>query len=125
MVVLAGKLDRLDLMSREMDEVRHWLAQKGAHGDLVLPAGLDGRPSLGCRILEWKGNRVSLICFELEERQIAHLLVIDRAALANAPEESPVFRQVGHLATAGWSSGDKTYLVATHAGNQLDLLKLL
>src|SRR5690606_14812480 len=41
----ANKLDRLDLMSRDVAEVRRWLAQKEAHADLILPAGLEGRPS--------------------------------------------------------------------------------
>ena len=121
----AHKLDRLDLMSRDIAEVRRWLAQKESHGDLVLPAGLDGRPSLGCRLLEFNGKKVSLICFEMENRQIAHLLVIDRAAFKDAPSESPVFNQVGEIATVSWSRGDKTYVVASKGGNQLDLMKLL
>ena len=119
------KLDRLDLMSSEVTEVRRWLAEKQSHGDLVLPTGLDGRPSLGCRLLDWKGRKVSLICFELENRQVAHLLVIDRAALNDAPTESPVFNQVGDVATVSWSRGDKTYLVASRGGSQFELMKLL
>ena len=119
------KLDRLDLMSRDVPEVRRWLAQKESHGDLVLPAGLDGRPSLGCRLLDWKGHKVSLVCFELENKQVAHLLVVDSAAFKDAPTESPVFNQVGGVATASWSRGGKTYVVASKGGNQLDLMKLL
>ncbi len=119
------KLDRLDLMSRDVAEVRRWLAQKESHGDLVLPAGLDGRPSLGCRLLDWKGHKVSLVCFELENRQEAHLLVIDSAAFQDAPPESPAFNQVDEVATVSWSRGGKTYVVAMKGGNQLDLIKLL
>ncbi len=119
------KLDRLDLMSRDVAEVRRWLAQKESHGDLVIPAGLDGRPSLGCRLLKWKGKKVSLVCFEMENRQVAHLLVIDRTAFKDVPTESPVFNQVGEVATVSWSRGGKTYVVASKGGNQLDLMKLL
>lgn len=119
------KLDRLDLMSSDVAEVRRWLAQRQSHGDLVLPAGLDGRPSLGCRLLDWKGKKVSLICFELENRQVAHLLVIDRAALNDAPTESPVFNQVGDVATVSWSRGGKSYVVASKGGSQFELMKLL
>ncbi len=123
--VAEGVADRRDLMSRDMAEVRHWLVQKDAHGDLVLPAGLDGRPSLGCRLLDWNGGRISLICFELENHQIAHLLVVDRNAFKDAPEESPEFTQLGEVATVSWSRGDKTYLVASKGGNPLDRMKLL
>ncbi len=121
----AHKLDRLDLMSRDVPEVRRWLAQKESHGDLVIPTGLDGRPSLGCRLLDWKGHKVSLVCFDMENKQVAHLLVVDSAAFKDAPTESPVFNQVGDVATASWSRGGKTYVVASKGGNQLDLMKLL
>lgn len=119
------KLDRLDLMSRDLPEVRRWLAQKESHGNLVIPAGLDGLPSLGCRLLDWKGHKVSLVCFELENKQVAHLLVVDSAAFKDAPAESPVFNQVGDVMTASWSRGGKTYVVASKGGNQVDLMKLL
>lgn len=126
MAEFAGnKLDRLDLMSRDVAEVRRWLAQKESHGDLVLPAGLDGRPSLGCRLLDWNGHKVSLICFELENKQVAHLLVVDSANFKNAPTESPVFKQVGNVATASWSRGGKTYVMASKEASQTDLMKLL
>ena len=123
--ITATKIDRLDLMSRDVAEVRRWLAQTNAHGDFVLPAGLDGKPSLGCRLLEWKGQKVSLICFELANKQVAHLLVIDRKTFSDAPADSPQFAQLGELATVSWSRGDKTYLVARKGGNEQDLLKLL
>jgi hypothetical protein len=126
MAEFAGtKLDRLDLMSRDMAAVRRWLAQKESHGDLVLPAGLEGRPSLGCRLLDWKAHKVSLICFEMGNRQVAHLLVIDSDAFKDAPAESPMFNQIGEVATVSWSHGGKTYMLASKGGNQLDLMKLL
>jgi hypothetical protein len=119
-----NKLDRLDFRSRDVTEVRRWLTQKESHGDFVLTTGLDGRPSVGCRVLDWKGHKVSLICFEMANRQVAHLLVIDRAALKDAPSESPVFNQLDGVATVSWSRGDKTYMVADAGGNQIDLMKL-
>ncbi len=126
MTEFAGnKLDRPDLMSRDVTEVRRWLAQKESHGDLVLPVGLNGRPSLGCRLLDWKGHKVSLVCFELENKQVAHLLVVDSSAFRDAPTESPVFNQVGNVATASWSRGGKTYIVASQEASQTELMKLL
>jgi hypothetical protein len=122
---IGHKLDRLDLMSGDVTEVRRWLAQKELDSDLVLPTGLDGRPSLGCRLLEFQGRKVVLICFELENRQIVHLLVIDRAAFKDAPSKSPVFKQVGEIATVSWSRGDKTYVVASKGGTRHNLMKLL
>lgn len=122
---VGNKLDRLDLASRDIKEVRRWLAQKGSHSDLVLPAGLDGRPSLGCRVLDWQGHKVLLICFETENRQVAHLLVVDRGLFKDAPSESPAFDQTSDIATASWSRGEKTYIVVSKGSSQLDLMKLL
>ena len=119
------KLDRLDLTSADIKEIRQWLRQRDAHGDLVLPAGLNGRPGIGCRLLDWHGKKVSLICFELQNHKIAHLLVVDRDAFRHAPTESPQVAPAGDLATVSWSRGNKTYLIASEQGTEQDLLKLL
>ena len=120
----ATKLHRLDFKSRDVAEVRRWLTKKDSHADLVLPAGLDGRPSLGCRVLDWGGHKVTLVCFELANRQVAHLLVVDSSTFTDAPAETPVFGQAGAVATASWSRGGKTYVVASKGASQLDLMKL-
>jgi len=123
--LVAKRIDRLDLVSRDLEEVRRWLTQKDSHGDLVLPAGLNDQPSLGCRLLDWNGHQVSLICFELKNRQMAHLLVINSDAFPDAPPESPSFNQIGEVATVGWSHEGKTYVIASKGGNQLDMTQLL
>ncbi len=119
------RLDRLDFMARDVSAVRRWLAERGAHGDLVVPAGLNGRPSLGCRLLEWNGQQVTLICFELEGRKTAHLLVVDSSAFPQPPAAAPEFRQVGDVATVSWTQGGKTYVLASKGTAPTDLMKLL
>jgi len=123
--MVGTKIERLDLMSHDVAEVRRWLAQTNAHGDFVVPAGLTGKSSLGCRLLEWKGEKVSLICFELGNRQIAHLLVIDRKAFDKAPADSPQFAQLGDVGTVSWTRGDRTYLVVSQGATEQDLKRLL
>lgn len=123
--LLDRRLERLDFVSRDVAAVRGWLAERGAHGDLVLPAGLDGRPSLGCRLLEWRGRQVSLICFELEDRKVAHLLVMDASAFQNAPAASPVLAQADGVATVSWSHGGKTYVLASKDASPVELIQLL
>ena len=120
-----NKLNRLDLESPDVAKVRRWLVEKDSHGDLVLPAGLAGRPSLGCRVLDWQGHKVTLVCFELENRQVAHLLVVDRNSFQDAPSESPLFNQLGKIATLSWSRGSKAYVVVSKGGRESELMKLL
>lgn len=120
-----NKLSRLDLKSRDVREIRQWLTQKNAHGNLLLPASLEGRPGVGCRVLNWGGKTVSLVCFELENHRIAHLLVIDREVFKDAPAESPQFAQVVNVATVTWSRDDKIYLLACKKISQQELLRLM
>lgn len=118
------KLRRLEFKSADVAAVRRWLAQNDSHADLILPAGLEGRPSLGCRVLDWRGHKVTLVCFELENRQVVHLLAVDRHLFPDAPGDSPVFQQVAGVATSSWSQGEKTYIVACKGGSEADLMKL-
>jgi hypothetical protein len=120
-----GRIERLDLMSRDVDELQAWLGQQNAPSDFMLPAGLAGRPALGCRVKEWNGQKVSLLCFELENREVAHLLVIVREALKDAPLDAPQFVRSGQVATVAWSRGDKIYLLASSHASESDLLQLL
>lgn len=120
-----NKLMRLDHKSHDVQEIRAWLTQKNAHGDLLLPAGLGGMPGIGCRVLDWNGTTISLVCFELANRQKAHLLVIDRKAFEDAPDESPQFAQVGNVAIVTWSRADKTYVLACKGGTEPELRRLL
>lgn len=118
------KLRRLEFKSSDVAAVRAWLAQNDSHADLILPAGLEGRPSLGCRVLDWQDRKITLVCFQLNHRQVAHLLVVDRSLFPDAPGESPAFQQVADVATTSWSRGDKTYVVVCKGGNEADLMKL-
>jgi hypothetical protein len=53
-----------------------------------------------------------------------YLFVIDAAALADPPGTVPVFHEVVERATAGWTEGDKVYVLASDAG-MADLRALL
>jgi hypothetical protein len=116
---LSVKLDGLDFHSAEVNEIQKWLAQRGTHEDFVLPETLAALETMGCRVLDWRGNKVALICFKTPESEEYHLLVVDRKALGNIPVTSaPTFATSGAWTTATWSQGDKVYLLATHGGQE-------
>ncbi|HXT40120.1 MAG TPA: hypothetical protein VN887_08860 [Candidatus Angelobacter sp.] len=120
-----AKLDHLDLMSNDVDEVRRWLRDRSAPDDFVTPASLNGRPRIGCRVFEWKGQHVSLVCFRIEGGREAHLFVVDRATLRGAPNGTmPEFAMMDGIATASWSKDRRTYVLATDAGEE-ELKRLL
>jgi hypothetical protein len=103
---------RLERMSQDPQTLRNWLAQRGAPSNFVLPPGLKGVPSFGCESFDLGGTKVSLICFELGNNQVAHLFVVDKSALKDASQESqPEFREDHGIAFATWTSGDKSYVL--------------
>ncbi len=121
----AAKLDHLDLSSRDLAEVRQWLQNRSAPSDFTLPTSLNGSPSLGCRMFEWKGQKVSLVCFELENRHVVHLFVMDRAVLRDVPAGGvPQFAVMSGITTASWSNDKCVYVLASHSDKQ-ELKRLL
>jgi|GEM_PF-231367 len=122
---VSQELDRLDFQSRELKKVRQWLASRGWDPDLAVPDGLASRPSLGCRLLEWNGHPVALICFALDERRQAHLLAIRRDAFQDAPAGSLVQVQWDRTAAVAWSDRERTYLLVAVDARPDELLPLL
>ncbi len=119
-----NKLKRLEFKTRNVAEVKRWLAEKDSIAELTFPKGLEGKPSLGCRVLEWQGKKVSLVCFELANRKVVHLLTVDSSIFENAPGEYPEFKQAGGVAMASWSRGGKTYVLASKRATESELKDL-
>jgi hypothetical protein len=120
----AQTIEPVGEIPRDIYQLRRWLTENELDASFILPSGLDGRAISNCRVLNWSGTKVYLVCYELENHQTAHLAVIDRSALKDAPPESPVFDQLGKVATISWSRGSHTYMIASTSGILSDLMKL-
>ena len=119
---LGSKEFRLEHMTPSANEAQRWLADRRV--DFVMPARLESQPTMGCRVIDWQGHKVSLICFKLDGGETVHLFTLDRSALRDAPAAEPQFSVAGRYAVAGWTGGDKVYLVATSRGESV-LKKIL
>jgi hypothetical protein len=117
-------IERVSEVPRDLFQVRRWLAENELDASFMLPPGLDDGAISSCRVVNWRGNKVYIICYKLESNQTAHLTVIDRSALKDAPPESPVFDQIGKVATISWSRSNHTYMIASTSGVVSDLMKL-
>jgi hypothetical protein len=108
----------LQLMTDDLDEVRAYLDAQDAHGDLEVPEGLQGLPSMGCRVFDWHDRKVALVCFRTSERQgrVAHLLVMDVKDFRDAPDTQLAIAEQDAWSTAGWRQGNHVYLLATAPG---------
>jgi hypothetical protein len=125
-VETAAKLDHLDIRTSDLAQIREWLGAHRAPEDFAIPGKLNGRSSVGCRVFAWNGQKVSLICFELENKKVAHLFVMDSSVLTNLPAGGiPHFQTAGDgIATASWSDAQRIYILALEQGEP-DLKRLL
>jgi hypothetical protein len=111
---------RMNMLTRDLDEIRAYLRTNTVHGDYVLSEGLKKLPGEGCALLRWQDKPVSLICFESEKRDTLFLFIINRSAFPRPPAlETPQFTKISKLMTASWIIGDKTYLLAGSDGVDL------
>ncbi len=117
-------IGHLDFHTEDVSKARHWLANNAGHDALRLPPRLEGQPCVGCRVLDWEGSKVSLVCYYLKatgdggsdgrtQIEELHLLVIDRDRLKDMPAAAaPRFSTQGRWETALWSDGRHAYLLA-------------
>ena len=103
---------RMDVVTNDMTQLRQFLATRGAPADYAVSAGLQQLPLTGGGAKVWRSNPVSMVCFDRGESQMVFLFVVKRSALKDAPPATPVVAKVNKLFTAGWSRGDKVYLLA-------------
>ena len=112
---LSHKLNQLDVYSDDLLKIQHYFKESGLNEDFVLPAGLHSLPGIGCRILEWQGQKVALICFRQEDQKVVHLLVMDRKVFPKFTE-TPEFDKVEEWTMATWNRESKHYLLAGGPG---------
>lgn len=105
----------LDYQSKNLGEVKDWLASKHGYSGYTVPETLAGFPSLGCEVIEWHGQKAYLICFDVDG-ELVHLFSMPNGeSMPGAPTNlSPsAIAQVGEWSTTSWVEGDKLYLVAS------------
>ena len=81
-----------------------------------LPCGLKNIQGIGCRELVIDGKRGSLICFEVGDQGIIHLLIFRREDVSGEfpAKDQPQFDQNGCWASARWEDGTNVMLVMSH-----------
>lgn len=104
----------MDIVTNDMQQVRQFMAVRGAPADYALPSGL-GRLSLtGGAALKWRSNPVAMVCFDRGDKEMLYLFVMDRTMVKDAPPGTPQVQKVNRLVTVSWSEGDRTYVLAGH-----------
>jgi uncharacterized membrane protein YbaN (DUF454 family) len=107
------RLYDMDMFTNNLAEIRAYLEQNAAPSDYVLPKPMEKLPGVGCDVLKWRGNKVSLVCLDSGDQNILYLFVIDRSAVSDPPPVSPPqFVRIRKLMSASWTYEGRTYILA-------------
>jgi hypothetical protein len=110
----------LELETASLERIQNWLGQHEAPVTPRIPPGLRALDPVGCRVLEFRGHKVTLICFRRGPGKLTHLFVIDRSALPKLPTiKGPVFGQEGEWTTAAWQDADHAFLLSAQGDRAL------
>ena len=103
----------LEMESLQMAPIKQWIAERKAPL-AEIPPGVAAVETMGCRILYFRGYPVTLICF-CHGQTVAHLLIVDRAALPGLkPTSSPAVASQGDWTTATWVDQRYACMIAVH-----------
>jgi hypothetical protein len=114
---------QMDLRTESLEALRQQFVKSGWPSDYVVPPGLTRLTVEGGCQSQWRGHKVSLLCLETKDHDV-WLFVIERGDVWNAPSSKPVFAKEGRIATASWTAGHLTYILATE-GDEAELRSLL
>ena len=109
--LLSGQ-SHFDQTSPDITKLQAWLNVKHAPSAQSLPVSLQTLESLGCKTLQWKGRTVSIICFNLGNDRLVHLVMIDQLQ-ATLPENQPRFEKNGEWITASWNEVNTGMMLVT------------
>lgn len=105
---------KMMLETKDLSAVRQFLASNHGPADYVLTTELQKLPAEGCALINWHGQRVSLVCLDRGRDNDLFLFIIDRSALPDPPPGSSAqFSRAGPMTTASWTLGDRVYVLAS------------
>jgi hypothetical protein len=117
---LVSRKYRMSLESNNPARIRSFLANNQAPSDYVLQAPLAKADPLGCATLSWNGNPVSMLCFSDHAKRKLFLFVVSRGAIPDAPPAAARrFQRIGEYAIAGWTEGNRSYVLAVQGDPEL------
>lgn len=106
---------KLDVEARDLPALQEFFARRHWPADYSVPAALLGYPLEGGMAVDWRGRRISVICFGVEndDDKDVWLFITEPDAIPGAPSSPvPAFAPAGKLMTAAWTSAGKLYLLA-------------
>lgn len=118
-VTASQEMPHVSFMDSRLASIQTHLRSTQAPDEFVIPEGLGEASFKGCRVLEWNGKKVSLICLHLQDGRHVDLLVVREVEWdETGPGAGPVFAHVGAMNTASWSRNGRTYILSAGASDE-------
>jgi hypothetical protein len=112
-----------DVMGLNADQLKYWISEHHGDNDYVLPVGLAGKQIAGCKVFDWHGHQVTLLCFKFDGKHVDLLVVNEDALPGLSLGVTPQFAWDSGLSTAAWRRDGKIYFLAGNiAKPELNLL---
>jgi hypothetical protein len=109
--------DHVSFETHNLTKIQQWLKDRDLDTNFDLPSALRGNSAEGCRVVDWRRQKVTLICYVFNGSDHLDLFVLDSTRFGGfTPPQTPVFARTEGLMTASWTRGNKTYLLATSGG---------
>ncbi len=122
--VAETSVPHLEFQEKDPAKIQALLASQGVDANYVMPVGLRGLPGMGCKVVNWDGNKVAMICYKLQGTNHVDLFVAEANAFKGSiPGGKPQFVATGRNTTASWSQADKVYVMVGHGQVDEKLLK--
>lgn len=106
MVGFALREYRMDIETPSESAVRTYLQEHGTPADFPLPQKLAALPVKGGASLAWKGQPVSMLCFDWQGKETLYLFVIEQRQIEEGIPETAHVAPYKGVTTASWKSGE-------------------
>jgi uncharacterized membrane protein YbaN (DUF454 family) len=111
MVRMALHEYHIDIVTNDLQQVRHHLAAKGSPANFPIPTSLKNLAVTGGGHIRWGKAPASMVCFDRGDKQMLFLFVINPDAIKGEPHK-PELAKIGALQTVSWTEDTGTYVVA-------------
>ena len=103
-----------DHESNRFSDLKAWLDTNGVAPLQTEPIRrLTDLPTYGCKVMDWNGQKVTLICFRLADFRSVHLFVFHDMKMAH-PEQhlEPSWQESDGWTTVGWTQNSDLFMLA-------------
>ncbi len=110
-----AELKEIDHLSGDPQDVSAWLEEQGTTPVFDIPATAAGHALVGCKVIRWKGHRVSLICFSrpgADGPVGLHLVSIPAEAIGAFDEAAENHHVENDWTTTAWHEGGYIHVLA-------------